>query len=835
MLLWSSSSFALFARLELERIISDMMGGMMKNKSLELLAPAGNMISLHAAVSAGADAVYLGLDTFNARRGAENFSLDTLEEACDYAHLRQVKVYLALNIAILPTEIVDALETARQAYRRGVDAFIVQDLGLASEISRVLPDAKVHISTQMNTMNEAGLEAAKKLGASRVTLARELSLAEIRALSPKASDLGLELEAFTHGALCISYSGQCFMSSMIGGRSANRGLCAQACRLPYELHNKAVKKALSAEGDYLLSPKDLCTLDILPEMVEAGIRSFKIEGRMKSPEYVHAVTRIYREALDALDGRGPDKAELAEVFSRGFTTAYLEQKRGNEIMSYGRPNNRGVFIGRVGQVRGSQVTLRADLRVNEGDRLEFWTSKGHFSHEVQAREAQSCHHGDGVFWLQLAITKPVSSGDRVFRVRNASLVFEDNPFEPRIPVDGKIVLEIGKPLMLSFKAAGEAIKVEGTEVEAARTKEVSNEEIYEHVNRLGNTPFVLREFDITCDPGVGIGFSQLHRLRSQALEALENELLKPYKNRSLEKSSRPNYVRSKTGHACSVAVFATNPSCARAAKRAGAEIIYTPVLNYKRGQALIAGQVSETAEQAGYPKQSIIALPVVEHDIVEGSREFSQGCDVWDLVKPNKPLFVENLGQLKRAHDEGAHVEVGPHIPILNLPALQLMADWGAHRVWLSPELNLEQIEGLGLDSPLPLGLTVIGYQELMTSEHCFLMSQGPCNEDCKNCVRRKSPHYLKDRKGYEFAVVTDVCGRSHLYNAVEFDVAHAVPELIRSGVSALMVDSTLMNVEETTKAVERLVRARNIAVKSGDKLSKKEGATTGHLFRGVL
>ena len=217
-------------------------------------------------------------------------------------------------------------------------------------------------------------------------------------------------------------------------------------------------------------------------MVEAGIRSFKIEGRMKSPEYVHAVTRIYREALDALDGRGPDKAELAEVFSRGFTTAYLEQKRGNEIMSYGRPNNRGVFIGRVGQVRGSQVTLRADLRVNEGDRLEFWTSKGHFSHEVQAREAQSCHHGDGVFWLQLAITKPVSSGDRVFRVRNASLVFEDNPFEPRIPVDGKIVLEIGKPLMLSFKAAGEAIKVEGTEVEAARTKEVSNEEIYEHVN-----------------------------------------------------------------------------------------------------------------------------------------------------------------------------------------------------------------------------------------------------------------------------------------------------------------------------------------------------------------
>jgi putative protease len=253
--------------------------------------------------------------------------------------------------------------------------------------------------------------------------------------------------------------------------------------------------------------------------------------------------------------------------------------------------------------------------------------------------------------------------------------------------------------------------------------------------------------------------------------------------------------------------------------------------NYRRGEALIAGQLSQTAEQAGYPKQCIPVMPVVSHDGDENRRS---GFDVWKRVKEEKPVLVQNLGQVIHAANLGAEVEIGPFLPITNRIDLQLAHDLGAQRVWLSPELTVRQIEELGEVSPVPLGVTIMGYTELMVTEHCLLMSQGPCSQDCDNCARRKSPHYLKDRKGYELPVITDSFGRSHLYNAVELDVAHAAPELISAGISAFMVDTTLMNVEQVTKKVARAVRARDIALKRGDCVSRAQETTTGHLFRGV-
>lgn len=808
----------------------------MTHTRTELLAPAGSLSCLHAAVASGADAVYLGVDSFNARRGADNFTLETLEEACDYAHLRGVSVYLALNIVVLPQELNEAVELARQAYRMGVDAFILQDIGLVSEIRRVLPDAQIHCSTQMNIHSRAGIDAVSTLGVQRVTLARELSLSEIDELSAYASQQGLEIEVFAHGALCISYSGQCFMSSMIGGRSANRGLCAQACRLPYTLHNKALRKNLPAPGEHLLSPKDINSVELIPHLVESGVASIKIEGRMKSSDYVSSVTAVYRRALDkALAGGDYEVAEedelaLEEVFSRGFTTAYLESKRGNEIMSYGRPNNRGVFVGRVVSVHDGLVSVEFEQEISKGDKLEFWTNKGHFTHELTTLDR------DKQGRLRLTLSKPVGKGDRVFRVRNAQRVFSDDPYLPLIPVTSRIELIQGKPLRLSVGVVDADIQVviEGPLVEPARTKAVTAEEIREHIDRFGNTDFVLEELEIECDEGVGIGFSQLHKIRSQALNLLREKILEPYKQRVLQKSSPPNTVQVAPKQGCIVTAWATNPACARAAKRAGAEVLYVPALNYKRGQATIVGQVSDTVESAGYPKQSIITLPVVSHDLIQGSREYALGEEYGGYLKADKSVFVENLGQLFEAFQNKALPEVGPHLPILNKASLQVVAAMNAKRVWLSPELSLTQIEELSSNSPVPLGLIVAGRQELMTTEHCLLMSQGACNEDCATCSRPKSPHYLRDRKGYEFPVVTDKFGRSHLYNAVEFDVAHAVPDLIRSGITALMVDTAMMTVAETTKAVERMVRARDIALKSGDRVSKREGATTGHLYRGV-
>ncbi len=832
---------------------------------IELLAPAGNMTCLHAAVSAGADAVYLGSSSFNARRNADNFTIETLREACDYAHLRGVKVYLTVNTIILPSEIWDALELVRQAYRAGVDAFIVQDIGLAQEITRALPEARVHISTQMNTHTKDAIVAEAALGAKRVTLARELSLAELADLSHFAAEIGMETECFAHGALCVCYSGQCFMSSMVGGRSANRGMCAQACRLPYELRNKALRKPLDTPGDHLLSPKDLCTAEIIPELIHAGVSSLKIEGRMKSPEYVSCVTRVYRDILDRFyawaqvqidDGvsesdldwanapraTDEDLQDLSDAFSRGFTTAYLREERGNEMMGYGRPNNRGNFAGRIASVKGSRIEIDPTLRLVEGDVIEFWTSKGHIVHTVDALKSLSNGH------VVIAVDKPLGKGDRVFRVRSAEAAFQDSDAEPRIPIDVRVEMHIGEPLSITLFATDPwavrseslledpssktvSITVQGDVVEPARTKAVTTEEVIEHIDRLGSTSFALKSIRVELDEGVGIGFSALHKLRAKACEQLTASLLAPFHDRVLERVPARIYDPRIRKGSCKVAVLATNPACARAAKRAGADLIYVPVQNYRRGEALIAGQLSATAEQAGYPKQCIPVMPVVAHD---GDDLRRNGFDIWKRVRAEKPVMVQNLGQIVHATELGAEIEIGPFLPITNRLDLQVAYDFAAQRIWLSPELTLRQIEELGEVSPVPLGFTIMGCTELMVTEHCLLMSQGPCNEDCANCPRRKSPHYLKDRKGYELPVITDSFGRSHLYNAVELDVVHAAPDLIAAGVSAFMIDTTLMNVEQVSKKVARAVRARDIALKSGDRVSRAEGTTTGHLFRGV-
>lgn len=816
------------------------------NQKIELLAPAGSLEALHAAVAAGADAVYLGLDQFNARRGAQNFTMETFKDACDYAHLRGVRVYLAFNTIILPDEVGKALEYARQAYRRGADAFIIQDPGIAAELHRTLPEAPIHASTQMNVHGAAGVEAAAALGASRVTLARELSLDEVAHLCQVAQDFGMSVEVFAHGALCVCYSGQCLMSSMIGGRSANRGTCAQACRLPYELQSASSRKSLSAPGEYLLSPKDLCTIDLLPHLIQAGVQSFKIEGRMKSPDYVYAVTKVYRAVLDRAKedpytrATEAEKRVLAEAFSRGFTTAYLEGDRGNQIMSYQRPNNRGISIARVEKAEKGRISFRSSVELAIGDVLEVWTKKGRAILTV----AKGALVQQNLYRIRYdekdASARTIRQGDRIFRVRSAAAAFEDQPLQPRIPVRGYVRIRTGMPLYVEFTLADQGRpyavgSFEGAYVEPARTKALTEEDVRSHVDRLGQTPFELVDLQIDLDEGLGMGFSTLHQARAQALEDLSANILKDYNARRLPRTERRDSLPAKRGRKCEIVVIATNPACARAAKRSHADAIVVPALNYKRGEAMIAGQLSKTAEQAGYPSQSIVALPAIDHDPVGQSREAQVALDPWQFVKEGDHVLVDSMASLARAKSLGAVCEVGSHVPVSNHETLRLLADWGVERVWASPELTLKQLEDLvGQESPIPVGVMVIGRQELMITEHCLLMSQGPCNQDCAKCARRKTPHHLHDRKGYDFPIVTDAMGRSHLYNGVKYDVAHLVPELMKAGASALLIDATLMNVEETAQAVGRVVRARELAMRDGNTVSKESSATSGHLYRGV-
>ena len=262
--------------------------------------------------------------------------------------------------------------------------------------------------------------------------------------------------------------------------------------------------------------------------------------------------------------------------------------------------------------------------------------------------------------------------------------------------------------------------------------------------------------------------------------------------------------------------------------------MYVPLLNFKRGQAQLAGVLQAEAEQTGYPKQCIMALPAVEHDPLASTREGQRSYDFWDYVREGKPVFADSLAGAIRALSLGAKAELGPHVPVVNRAALQFTADLGIERVWLSPELTLGQIAELAEDSPVPLGIFISGAQELMITEHCLLMSQGACAEACETCERRSVAHRLIDRKGFEFPVVTDMLGRSHLYNGIELDAIEALPDFASMGISAVMVDTTLMDKKAAESAVARVRRAVDLALNEGRSATKRPGTTTGHLFRGV-
>ncbi|HHX50014.1 MAG TPA: U32 family peptidase, partial [Clostridia bacterium] len=350
----------------------------------ELLAPAGDVESLRAAVANGADAVYLGGKLFSARQYARNFDEKELEQSIRYAHRRNVKVYVTVNILLDNTELQAAAEYLQFLYNAGTDAIIIQDIGLLYLARQVVPDLKIHASTQMTIHNLPGARFLSQEGVQRIVLARELSLKDIMGIHQGSS---IELEVFVHGALCISYSGQCLMSSLIGGRSGNRGRCAQPCRLPYRLVDDTGKLATRTEkvGDYLLSPRDLCTLDLIPELVKSGVTAFKFEGRMKKPEYVATVIRVYRQALDRYlqDPGGfsvstEEKQQLEQVFNRDFTTGYFLGNQGRELMSWKRPNNRGVYLGRVLSLNPAKVSVkvRLELPLSRGDGVEYWVTRG---------------------------------------------------------------------------------------------------------------------------------------------------------------------------------------------------------------------------------------------------------------------------------------------------------------------------------------------------------------------------------------------------------------------------------------------------------------------------
>lgn len=525
----------------------------MEKKIPELLAPAGGMSQLAAAVENGADAVYLGGPLFNARIHADNFTEEELAAALDYAHVRGVKLHVTLNTLLTDEELLPALEYAARLYQKGVDALIVQDLGLAHLLRQYIPKLPLHLSTQGSVYNLSGVKKAKKLGFARVVLARELSLSEIRAITERTD---CEIEVFVHGALCVCYSGQCQMSRLLGGgnRSGNRGLCAQPCRLPY-------KDEKGAAG-CILSPKDLCALDLLCELAQAGVASFKIEGRMKSAEYVAAVTAIYRKYLDLYAGQGTfsvseeDRNILLRVFNRGgFTEGYLKGTPGKELLSGSLPKHQGVFAGVVaGKVSGTHlVDLKPFAPLELGDGVEIRSKKlvGNIITYREERKGGILRVGD--------IKGSVREGDHVYKITDAALMRnlrksyeEGGPQGIRhrrtVPVHMRLQVRIGRPPFLAIwdETSGATVCDEKNPVEKARTQPLKKEIAEKQLRKTGGTPFHADSIDLDLEDGCALPLSVLNNLRRKALRVLEQEKRKAGKKQAVSLPRTLSFLPAQT-------------------------------------------------------------------------------------------------------------------------------------------------------------------------------------------------------------------------------------------------------------------------------------------------
>lgn len=811
----------------------------------ELLAPAGGPEPFYAALAAGADAIYCGMGSFNARRKADNFTDESFEAACRAAHLAGSRVYVTVNIVIKDEEMSEALSLVDRCWRLGADAFIIQDWGLFFEIRHLMPEVETHISTQANIHDARGTAWCKEAGADRVTLSRELSIDEI-AIIHDAVDI--ELEVFSHGAICFCYSGVCLLSSFTSrGRSANRGMCAQPCRLPYELIDETGRSWSKPGRERALCPRDTCTADKLPRLLDAGAHALKLEGRMKAPDYVHSIVSAYRAQLDdILAGReiSDETAQaryrqLKRCFNRDFTSEYQEGRSGDEMMSYERSNNRGQIVGEVlgskplGNTKGLKpddkrrraawTKLRLSEPVSKGDLLEL-RHDDEFDQFLTAIAPEDARAGD---IIECRTARPMPAGALVRLIRSqaaldAAEAALKRPVARKRAVDVRVVAHLGQPFTVELSCIDDPAlsgRAEGFMVEAAKTRAVSAEDLVEHVGRMGSSPFEAVSFDIQLDEGCGMGFSAVHKVRAAACKALERAILAPY-------AERVNHLMVQSDPVCpadlndlgEVCALVTSLNAAAAARKAGAARVYMTVDDL----------LAEGLSPASCSAEGVI--PVLD----EVSRELDhERLDPW--FTPGAPAAVGTISELALGAEIGSVVELRSCIPVHNVPCMRELAARGAHAAWLSPELTLAEIERIAPQrGEMTLGLMVLGAPRVMTSEHCILQVAGACIHDCANCRLRARDFKLKNIDGRMLPVRTGLNGRSHLYDGVQLDATPQIPQLLRAGVTRFLVDGTLMNIDMLSRSVARTNRALE-AARSGRTPDKRlPGTSSGCLFQGV-
>ena len=808
---------------------------------MELLAPAGTMENFMAALESGADAIYLGGKVFNARAHAANFGIDELREAVRLAHILDVSVYVTVNILIGDTELKDLEQYIKDLDSIGVDAIIVQDLAVAEIAKRVAPNIHLHGSTQMTAATLDAVRFYESLGFTRVVLARELSLKEIQHICKHCK---AEIEVFVHGALCVCYSGQCLMSSFIGGRSGNRGACAQPCRLPYELLDSKGESVLPKHEAYLLSPKDLNYSEHMNELVAAGVTSFKVEGRMKKVSYVRQVIGTYREILDEASIHENQRKALASGFNRGFSTAYLEDTVGRQMMTVVAPNHQGKPIGESYTKKG-EVYLSLTEPIEQGSLVKILQSNGSVTYYTVDDEwtcvSDTLYKGrpaEGLAVGQLYLASTPKN------TKSRGLQEFTRKYDMSVYLSVGSNGETNNTELTAILDSGLSVTVTNEYVPAIANKvPTSLEKVTEQLGRLGNTLFRLSYVDIPDGPYMWPA-SVLNALRRDAVTALETALITHHVEswQALQVTGDVDYD-FKAQHELSydtcpmISARVDEIEGVKAAISGGAQkIVFGGDRLSRTPYALsIYDEVARLCAQSDVI--CTFATPrVVKDDEVEAYKHTLEAIvqahpDSISIHVPQALLWLRELGYT------GA-IEADTGLNIFNTPTLHFWEQLHISCVNPSQELTLKQITELAKHSHVPIETMVHGYTEMMISEYCAIASfvgTGSKVNCPMPCV--KESYSLKDRKGEIFPIRTDPYCRMHIMNSHEMDMRAYVPMLLQKGISILRVDGRHMKPSYVKDIVSQYVGIATGTMEAPPKKidSQGESITRGHYFRGIL
>lgn len=826
---------------------------------IELLSPVGDFECLKAAVQNGADTVYFGSSSFSARAFASNFSDDDLKKAICYAKIRGVKTNLTLNTLLKNNELPDAIALAEKAYNYGIDAIIVQDLGLARYLIKNFPGLAVHASTQLSVHNLEGVLELQKLGFSRVVLSRELSLQEIEYICKNSN---VEIEVFVHGALCISYSGQCLFSSMVGGRSGNRGKCAQPCRLPYELlcstsdtninintksiSNHEADKMNSINKGYLLSPRDLCGLDYLPDLVKAGVSCLKIEGRMKTPEYVATVTRIYRKYLDlAINSSSSykietqDKQDLLQVFNRGeFSTGHLSKSANRDLIYPEKSNNMGIFLGNVSNFNNNKghITFTAQASLKVGDTIAIENRKHDTSLYtvselmIKDKNIPQANVGDKI---KIGRMKgDIFVGNKIYKMSDKLLTKSaldtlDKELR-KTDLSCKLTVKRNQPISLTvFDKNGITVSVESNNIpEPATNSPITQERLIAQLSKTNNTPFNFKNIDIDLNDVLFIkGISCINELRRQALAEYEEKLIDSF-SRCLKLQPIP---ASTTENSFSTIAPASKPlsqkSISLLLNLINPDFDYSNLKNIDKIYIPFKYFILKGFESSLYSITNKFDTYIYLPTIIRNNYNKLIKNNLSNILKSYniKGFVVSNIGNFELLKNYNNYeficnytFNIFNNLSITELPC---------NTITLSPELNklnLQEISYNRISNSPKNELIVYGRTPLMNSNYCLLGKSNKCYTSCKHlCNSTSSKFFLKDRLGFLFRVIPDnIDTVTTIYNSKITSIEH----------KDILVDS--VRIDALDESIDELNSIIN-SIKSGNKLEGSD-YTNGNFNRDI-